>query len=272
MGRQGHSGAKSLNVATVTEPKAGSTARTGQGTRFSTVHLFQLRAHKSNSDASNQARDEGRESKAKLPNGESGCKGEHHGQQKKTDNSSHNFGNMMIRTNWSCGRSLSMGHTVVMLCATMIWIQQMRGTPRNIEYVSAWSQICMRCQHGGSFCSILLELFVHGRHKAFLPPYRVYGLDGLVLGEEVEVALVDFDMDFFWVFLNFLGMQWVAMVNGRSGLVLSSEHDGDTVGDSVGSSSSSSQCSTMREYKGRNKLEVLTVVTDGEWTIECKVG
>ena len=69
-------------------------------------------------------------------------------------------------------------------------------------------------------------------------PYRVYVLGGLVLGEEVEVALVDFNMDFFWVFLNFLGMQWVVMVNGGSGLVLSSEHDGDTVGDSVGSSSS----------------------------------
>ena len=92
MGRQGHSGAKSLNVATVTETKAGSTARTGQGTHFSTVHLFQLRAHKSNGNASNQPRDEGRESKAKLPNGESGCKGKHHGQQKKTDNSSHNLG------------------------------------------------------------------------------------------------------------------------------------------------------------------------------------
>ena len=86
------------------------------------------------------------------------------------------------------------------------------------------------------------------------------------------MAYVDFDMDFFWVFLNFLGMQWVAMVYGGSGLVLSSEHDGDTVGDSVGSSSSSSQSSTMREYKGRNKLEVSTAVTDGEWTIECEVG
>ena len=92
-------------------------------------------------------------------------------------------------------------------------------------------------------------------------PYRVYALVGLVLGEEVEVALVDFDMDFLWVFLNFLGMQWVAMVNGGSGLVLSSEHDGGTVGDSVGSSSSSSQSSTMRECKGRNKLEVSSLVT-----------
>ena len=71
-------------------------------------------------------------------------------------------------------------------------------------------------------------------------PSRVYALVGLVLGDEVEVALVAFDMDFFWVFLNFLGMQWVAMVNGGSGLVLSSEHDSDTVGESVGSSSSSS--------------------------------
>ena len=59
--------------------------------------------------------------------------------------------------------------------------------------------------------------------------------------------------------------------NGGKGLVLSSEHDGDTVGDSVGSSSSSSQSSTMREYKGRNKLEVSTVVADGEWTIGYKV-
>ena len=129
MGRQGHSGTKSLNVATVTEPKAGSTTRTGQGTHFSTVHLFQLKAHISNRNAANQPRDEGGESKAKLPNGESSC------QQKKTDNSSHNFGNMMIRTNWSCGMSLSMGHTVVMLCAIMIWIQQMRGMPRNLEFV-----------------------------------------------------------------------------------------------------------------------------------------
>ena len=103
-------------------------------------------------------------------------------------------------------------------------------------------------------------------------PFWVYALVGLVLGEEVEVALVDFDMDFFWVFLNFLGMQWVAMVYGGSGLVLSSEHIGDTVGDSVGASSSSSQSSPMREYKGRNKLEVSTVVTDGEWTIACEVG
>ena len=66
MGRQGHSGAKGLNVVTITEPKAGLTARTGQRSCFSTVHLFQLRAHKSNSDASNQPRDEGWESKAKL--------------------------------------------------------------------------------------------------------------------------------------------------------------------------------------------------------------
>ena len=145
MGRQGHSGAKSFNVAMATEPKAGSTARTGQRTRFSTVHLFQLRTHKSNSDASNQPRDEAGESKAKLPNGESGCRGKHHGQQRKTDNSSHNFGNMEVRRNWSCGRSLSMGHIVVILCATMIWIQ--------------W----MRCQI--HVCSILLELVVHGRHK-----------------------------------------------------------------------------------------------------------
>ena len=92
MGRPGYSGAKSLNVATVIEPKAGSTAKTGQRTCFSTVHLFQLRAHKSNSDASNQPRDEGRESKAKLPNGESSSRGKHHGQQKKTDNSNHIFG------------------------------------------------------------------------------------------------------------------------------------------------------------------------------------
>ena len=35
-------------------------------------------------------------------------------------------------------------------------------------------------------------------------PYWVYALVGLVLGEEVEVALVDFDMDVFWVFLNLL--------------------------------------------------------------------
>ena len=98
-GRQGHSGAKSFNVVTVTEPKAGSTTRTGQRTCSSTVQLFQLRTHKSNSDASNQPRDESGESKPKLPNGESSCRGKHHGQQKKTDNSSHNFGNMTIRTN-----------------------------------------------------------------------------------------------------------------------------------------------------------------------------
>ena len=148
-GKQGHNGTKSFNVTTVTESKADSTARTGQGTRFPTVHLFQLRAHKSNSNASNQPRDEGRESKAKLPNGESSCRGKHHGQQKKTDNSSHNFGNMTVRTNWSCGRSLSIGHTVVILCVTIIWIQQMRSAPRNLGYMSA---------------RILLELFVHGRH------------------------------------------------------------------------------------------------------------
>ena len=71
MGRQGHSGAKRFNVATVTERKARSTARTGQRTRFSTVHLFQLRTHKSNSNASNQPRDEDGKSKAKLPKGES---------------------------------------------------------------------------------------------------------------------------------------------------------------------------------------------------------
>ena len=40
-GRQGHSGAKSFNVVMVTEPKAGSTARTGQRTHSSTVQLFQ---------------------------------------------------------------------------------------------------------------------------------------------------------------------------------------------------------------------------------------
>ena len=102
--------------------------------------------------------------------------------------------------------------------------------------------------------------------------YWVHVLVGLVLGEEVEVALVDFDMDVFWVFLDFLGMQWVVMVYGGSGLVLSLEHNGNKVGDSVGSSSSSSQSSPMREYRGRNKFEVSTVVTDGEWTIECEVG
>ena len=38
----------------VTEPKAGSTARTGQRTCSSTVQRFQLRTHRSNSNASNQ--------------------------------------------------------------------------------------------------------------------------------------------------------------------------------------------------------------------------
>ena len=51
MGRQWHSGAKNLNEVTVTEPMACSTGKTGQRTRFSTEYLFQLRAHKSNSDA-----------------------------------------------------------------------------------------------------------------------------------------------------------------------------------------------------------------------------
>ena len=133
----------------VTEPKSGSTARTGQMTRSSPVQLFQLRTHESNSDASSEPRDESGENKTK-PNGESGCRGKRHSQEKKTDNSSDNFGNMMIRTNWSRRRSLSMDHTVVILCATMIWIQWMST----------------RCQIHVS--SILLELFVHGRHKAFL--------------------------------------------------------------------------------------------------------
>ena len=71
----------------------------------------------------------------------------------------------------------------------------------------------MRCQI--HVCSSLLELFVHDGHKAFLEVviptswtvlHPILGVcaGGLVIGEEVEVALVDFDMDVFWVFLNLL--------------------------------------------------------------------
>ena len=128
----------SLSCDTRLWPSLGGTTRTGW---FST-----------------QPRDEGGESKAKLSDGESSCRGKHHAQQKETDNSSGNFGNMMIRTNWSRVRSLSMGHTVVILCVTMIWIQ----------WMSTRCRIHIR--------SILLELFVHGRHKAFLEVKPILGV------------------------------------------------------------------------------------------------
>ena len=125
--RQWDSCTKSLHVAMVSEPKASSTDKTGQGTCFSTMHLFQLWAHNSNSNASNQPRDEGRESKTKLPNGESGCRGKHHGQKKEADSINHTFGNMMFRRDWLWSILCSMVWTVTMLCATRNWIQWMRA-------------------------------------------------------------------------------------------------------------------------------------------------
>ena len=49
-------------------------------------------------------------------------------------------------------------------------------------------------------------------------------------------------------------MQWVAMVNGGSGLVLSLEHDGDTVGDSVRSSPSLSQVFNHEGIQGKEQV------------------
>ena len=69
----------------------------------------------------------GRESKTKLPNGESGCRGKHHGQKKEADSINHTFGNMMFRRDWLWSILCSMVWTVTMLCATRIWIQWMRA-------------------------------------------------------------------------------------------------------------------------------------------------